>query len=148
MGIKCRNLNNHNDLVVVKELKGLEIEGADINYAKFKPISIPGKSENPKFKGKLCLGFQTAITDRLKYRSVNTAIESIYINFAFYPDNLRFKKERMAKLFGNNNLFRLVTGKLLNTNKKKIRVPSGLIKMIEKDSEKFVNSSTPYHLYD
>tara|TARA_Y100000589_G_scaffold328484_1_gene372693 strand:- start:824 stop:3811 length:2988 start_codon:yes stop_codon:yes gene_type:complete len=24
MGIKCRNLNNHNDLVVVKELKGLE----------------------------------------------------------------------------------------------------------------------------
>ena len=133
---------------IAKELKGLEIEGADINYAKFKPISIPGKSENPKFKGKLCLGFQTAITDRFKYRSVNTAIESIYINFAFYPDNLRFKKDRMGKLFGNNNLFKLVTGKLLNANKKKIRVPSGLIKMMEKDSEKFVNSSTPYHLYD
>ena len=36
---------------IAKELKGLGIEGADINYAKFKPRSIPGKSENPKFKG-------------------------------------------------------------------------------------------------
>ena len=120
----------------------------DSNYAKFKPRSIPGKSENPKFKGELCLGFQTTVSDRLKYRSVNTAIESIYINFALNPDNLRFKKDRMGKLFGNNNLFKLVTGKLLNENKKKIRVPSGLIKIMEKDSEKFVSSSTPYHLYD
>ena len=54
----------------------------------------------------------------------------------------------MGKLFGNNNLFKLITGKLFNANKKKIRVPSGLIKMMEKDSEKFVNSSTPYYLYD
>ena len=46
-----------------------------------------------RFKGELCLGFQTTVSDRLQYRSVNTAIESIYINFAFYPDNLRFKKE-------------------------------------------------------
>ena len=54
----------------------------------------------------------------------------------------------MGKLFGNNNLFKLVTGKLLNENKKKIRVPSGLIKMIEKDSEKFKSFSMPYHLYN
>ncbi len=133
---------------IAKELKGLGIEGADINYAKFKPRSIPGKSENPKFKGELCLGFQTTVSDRLQYRSVNTAIESIYINFAFYPDNLRFKKERMGKLFGNNNLFKLVTGKLLNANKKKIRVPSGLIKMIEKESKNFKSFSMPYHLYN
>jgi len=133
---------------IAKELKGLKIKGAEINYAKFKPRSIPGKSENPKFKGELCLGFQTTISDRFTYRSLNTAIESIYINFAFYPENLRFKKDRMGKLFGNNNLFKLVTGKLLNENKKKIRVPSGLIKMIEKDSEKFKSFSMPYHLYN
>tara|TARA_Y100001980_G_C14535552_1_gene312129 strand:+ start:492 stop:1793 length:1302 start_codon:yes stop_codon:yes gene_type:complete len=133
---------------IAKELKGLGIDGADINYAKFKPIGLTGKAENPKFKGELCLGFQTTITDRLKYRSLNTAIESIYINFAFYPENLRYKKERMGKLFGNNDLFKLVTGKLFNDNKKKIRVPSGLIKMMEKDSEKFEDFSKPYYLYD
>ena len=133
---------------IAKELKGLGIDGADINYAKFKPIGLPGKAENPKFKGELCLGFQTTITDRLKYRSLNTAIESIYINFAFYPENLRYKKGRMGKLFGNNDLFKLVTGKLFNDNKKKIRVPSGLIKMMEKDSEKFEDFSKPYYLYD
>ena len=133
---------------IAKELKGLEIEGAEINYAKFKPRSLPGKAENPKFKGKLCLGFQTTIKDRFKYRSINTAIESIYINFAFYPENIRFKKDVMAKLFGNNNLFKLVTGKLFNASKKRIVVPSGLIKMIEKDSEKFKKFSQSYYLYN
>ena len=54
----------------------------------------------------------------------------------------------MGKLFGNNDLFKLVTGKLFNQNKKKIRVPSGLIKMMEKDSEKFEDFSKPYYLYD
>ena len=133
---------------IAKELKGLEIEGAEINYAKFKPRSIPGKAENPKFRDRLCLGFQTNIKDKYKYRSLNTAIESIYINFAFYPENLRLKKEGMAKLFGNDNLFKLVTGKLFNTNKERIRVPSGLIKMIEKDSKKFEDFSKFYYLYN
>ena len=132
---------------IAKELKGKKIEGASIEYAKFKPLSLLGKAENPKFQDKLCLGFQTIINDKNKYRSLNTAIESIYINFAFYPDNLRFKKEGMGKLFGNDNLFKLVTGKLYNEKRKKIRVPSGLIKLIEKDSEKFKKFSKPYQLY-
>ena len=54
----------------------------------------------------------------------------------------------MGKLFGNNNLFKLITGKLFNAKGKKIRVPSGLINMMKKDSEKFENFSKPYYLYD
>ena len=132
---------------IAKELKGKKIKGADIEYAKFKPLSLSGKAENPKFQDNLCFGFQTIITDKYKYKSLNTAIESIYINFGFYPENIRYKKERMGKLFGNDNLFKLVTGKLYNEKRKKIRVPLGLIKLIEKDSEKFKEVSKPYQLY-
>ncbi len=132
---------------IAKELKGKKIKGADIEYAKFKPLSLYGKAENPKFQDNLCFGFQTIITDKYKYKSLNTAIESIYINFGFYPENIRYKKERMGKLFGNDNLFKLVTGKLYNEKRKKIRVPSGLIKLIEKDSEIFKEVSKPYQLY-
>ena len=37
---------------IAKELKGKKIEGASIEYSKFKPLSLPGKAENPKFQDK------------------------------------------------------------------------------------------------
>ena len=133
---------------IAKEMKGLGIQGAEFQYAKFKPKSLPGKAENPKFKNKLCLGLKTIVTDKNKYRAVKSAINSIYITFGFYPDNFRFKKNRMGKLFGNDNLFGLITGRLYNSKKKKIRVPSGLIQLLEKDKEKFRILSEAYYLYD
>ena len=132
---------------IAKELKGKGIPGSKINYAKFKPRSGLDDSNKNKFNKKLCLGFQTIITDKYKYRSLNMAIHSIYINFAFYPDNIRYKRAKMREYFGNDDLFKLVTGKLFNSKNKKVRVPSGLIKMIEQDCEQFKTKSKPYLLY-
>ena len=47
------------------------------------------------------------------------AIHSIYINFGFYPDNIRFERAKMKEYFGNDDLFKLVTGKLYNSKNKK-----------------------------
>ena len=132
---------------IAKELKGIDIPGSEVKYAKFKPRSRLNDSKEDKFNKKLCLGFQTIITDKYKYRSLNMAIHSIYINFGFYPDNIRFERAKMKEYFGNDDLFKLVTGKLYNSKNKKVKVPSGLIKMIEQDCEQFKTTSKPYLLY-
>tara|TARA_Y100000996_G_scaffold351855_1_gene291258 strand:- start:213 stop:431 length:219 start_codon:yes stop_codon:yes gene_type:complete len=72
----------------------------------------------------------------------------MYINFGLYPDNIRFDKKKMKEYFGNNDLFKLVTGKLLDSKKKKIRVQSGLFKLLEEDCEQFRTISKPYLLYN
>ena len=132
---------------IAKELKGIDIPGSEVKYAKFKPRGRLNDSKEDKFNKKLCLGFQTIITDKYKYRSLNMAIHSIYINFGFYPDNIRFERAKMKEYFGNDDLFKLVTGKLFNSKNKKVKVPSGLIKMIEQDCEQFKTTSKPYLLY-
>ena len=133
---------------IAKELKGIDIPGAEIKYAKFKPKNGLNNSKENKFNKKMCLGFQTIITDKYKYRSLNMAIHSIYINFGFYPDNIRFERGKMKEYFGNDDLFKLVTGKLFDSKKKKVRVPSGLIKIIEEDCEQFKTTLKPYLLYN
>lgn len=133
---------------IAKELKRINIPGAKIKYAKFKPKVMLNESQKHKFTNKLCLGFETIVTDKYKYRSLNMAIHSIYINFGFYPENVRFEREKMKEYFGNDDLFKLVTGKLFDQKKKKIRVPSGLIKLIESDCRQFKELSQPYLLYN
>ena len=54
----------------------------------------------------------------------------------------------MKEYFGNDDLFKLVTGKLLNSKRKKIKVQSGLIKLLEEDYEQFKLTSKPYLLYN
>ena len=76
------------------------------------------------------------------------AINSVYINFGLYPDNIRFDKEKMKEYFGNDDLFKLVTGKLLDSKRKKIKVQSGLIKLLEEDCKQFRITSKPYQLYN
>ena len=133
---------------IAKELKRLNIPGAEIKFAKFKPKNKLNKSQKTKFNNNLCFGFQIILNDKYNYRSLNSAINSIYINFGLYPDNIRFDKKKMKEYFGNNDLFKLVTGKLLDSKKKKIRVQSGLFKLLEEDCEQFRTISKPYLLYN
>ena len=132
---------------IAKELKGIDIPEFRVKYAKFKPKGRLNDSKEDKFNKKLCLGFQTIITDKYNIRSLNMAIHSIYINFGL-SDNIRFERAKNeGEYFGNDDLFKLVTGKLFNSKNKKVKVPSGLIKMIEQDCEQFKTTSKPYLLY-
>jgi len=133
---------------IAKEMKNLNIEGADFKYAKFNPKNLPGKAENPKFENKQCVGQKIVVTDKYTYRAIETAIHSIYITFGFYTDEFRYKPGRLGKLYGNNHLFRLLNGQLRNERGKIIKVPSGLFKILEKDKDQFTFQSTPYRLYN
>ena len=128
-------------------MQNLNIEGAKFEYAKFNPRSIPGKAEKPKFENKRCFGQKIEVSDRNKYRSLDVAIQSMYITFGLYTDHFRYKRGRLNKLFGSNQLFKLLNGKLKDNNGKLIKSPPGLFKLLDEDKKKFTIQAANYHLY-
>ena len=132
---------------IAKEMKNLNLEGADFKFAKFSPKNLPGKAENPKFENKRCFGQKIEVTDRKKFRSLDVAIQSMYITFGLYTEHFRYKRERLNKLFGSNQLFKLLNGKLKKNNGKLIKSPPGLFELLNEDKKKFTIQATNYHLY-
>ena len=132
---------------IAKEMKNCKLEGAEFKYAKFKPKNLPGRAENPKFEGNFCVGQKIVVTDKYKYRAIETAVHSIYITFGFYTDEFRYNPTRLGRLWGNDHMFRLLNGQLRSENGKVVKVPSGLFKFLEQDREQFTLQSAPYFLY-
>ena len=132
---------------IAKEMKNCELEGAEFKYAKFKPKNLPGRAENPKFEKYQCLGQKIVVTDKYKYRAIETAVHSIYITFGFYTDEFRYKPTRLGRLWGNDHMFRLLNGQLRSENGNVVKVPRGLFKILEQDREQFTLQSAPYFLY-
>ena len=132
---------------IAKEMKNCELEGAEFKYAKFKPKNLPGRAENPKFEGNFCVGQKIVVTDKYKYRAIETAVHSIYITFGFYTDEFRYDPTRLGRLWGNDHMFRFLNGQLRSENGKVVKVPRGLFKILEQDRELFTLQSAPYYLY-
>ena len=132
---------------IAKEMKIQGLKGVDFKYAKFKPKSLPGRAENPKFKGYRCVGQKIVVTDKYKYRAIETAVHSIYITFGFYTDQFRYDPTKLGRLWGNDHMFRFLNGQLRSEKGKVVKVPRGLFKYLEKDREEFTLQSAPYYLY-
>ena len=132
---------------IAKEMKNCELEGAEFKYAKFKPKNLPGRAENPKFESNFCVGQKIVVTDKYKYRAIDTAVHSIYITFGFYTDEFRYDPTRLGRLWGNDHMFRLLNGQLRSENGKVVKVPRGLFKFLEQDREQFTLQSAPYYIY-
>ena len=132
---------------IAKEMKNCELEGAEFKYAKFKPKNLPGRAENPKFEKYQCLGQKIVVTDKYKYRAIDTAVHSIYITFGFYTDEFRYDPTRLGRLWGNDHMFRLLNGQLRSENGKVVKVPRGLFKFLEQDRKQFTLQSAPYYIY-
>ena len=132
---------------IAKEMKNCELEGVEFKYAKFKPKNLPGRAENPKFEGYRCVGQKIVVTDKYKYRAIETAVHSIYITFGFYTDEFRYDPTKLGRLWGNDHMFRFLNGQLRSEKGKVVKVPSGLFKYLEKDREEFTLQSAPYYLY-
>ena len=132
---------------IAKEMKIQGLKGVDFKYAKFKPKNLPGRAENPKFEGYRCVGQKIVVTDKYKYRAIETAVHSIYITFGFYTDQFRYDPTKLGRLWGNDHMFRFLNGQLRSEKGKVVKVPRGLFKYLEKDREEFTLQSAPYYLY-
>ena len=75
----------------------------------FTPIRIPGKSENPKFKGQKCDGIEVWITDRDKYKSIDVGVLTLFTIYNMYPNKIKIRESGLNRLWGSNTLYEKLT---------------------------------------
>lgn len=127
----------HND--ITKDMNGMKLKGVLFKETKFKPKSIIGMSENPKYLDEKCIGMEIIITDKSSYNSVETGVKFLYITQIMKAWEFSVKPKSMNKLWGNNNLTRLLKGQ--NQLKK-------VLNEIKNDEALFREQRKPYLLYD
>lgn len=127
------------DTEISKQMKTANIKGASFNYASFKPKSLKGKSENPKYKDALCHGFKVKITSRKSFRSIISSVRSLEEIYSLYKDTLELNETRMKQLWGNDQILKFL--------KKDIK-PKRFFKELNKGIKTFKRRSKPYFLYD
>ena len=75
----------------------------------FTPIRIPGKSENPKFKGQKCDGIEVWITDRDKYKSIDVGVLTLFTIYNMYPGKIKIRESSLNRLWGSDRLYEKLT---------------------------------------
>jgi uncharacterized protein YbbC (DUF1343 family) len=71
----------------------------------FTPVSIPGKSVNPKFENQKCSGVEVRIIDRNEFRSVDTGVMTLFALFNTAPEKFEFRENHLNRLWGSNELY-------------------------------------------
>ena len=116
-----------------------KISGTKIIFKSFKPISIKGKSENPKHLDAFCNGIILNITNRDSFQPIKTALKAIMLAKEIYPLELIINETNMKKLWGNEDIFDYLNGKISEKQIKKI---------LDQGIEKFKEQRQPFLLYN
>jgi len=124
---------------ITMDMNGMKLSGVTFKKIKFTPKSIKGMSENPKYLNQKCVGLKTIILDQSNYNSVETGIKFLYIAQIMTARSFSVNSKSMNRLWGNNQLTRLLQGKG-NLNK--------ILKEINRDEALFRTQRNPYLLYD
>ena len=93
---------NSKDLI--SELNKLNIPGVSFVEEDYTPVDIPNMTSNPKYKGELCHGIKSTITDRSKFAPVQFGINLIYALNKLYPEKFEFRGSRFDKLSGDTTI--------------------------------------------
>ena len=126
---------NSQDLI--NKLKEIGTKGVTLNPVQFTPISIPGISENPKYKGEKCYGISIKVTDRKQFKPVEFGIKLTYALRELYPDKFKIT-DYFDKLTGDIS----VRNKIMNGTK-----PDEIIKTWQKGLNNFNKIRKKYLLY-
>ena len=87
-----------------QKLNKLNLPGVVFIPKSFVPISMPGKSENPKHREKKCDGVEIQITDRNIYKSVKTGVVMVFTLYEQNKEKIIFYDKHLNRLWGNDNL--------------------------------------------
>ena len=124
---------------ITKDINGMKIPGAKFKEIRFKPKSLKGMAEHPKYLNEKCIGMKTLLTDRTDYNSVKTGVKFLYIAQIMTAWNFSVKPKSMNRIWGNDQLTKLLQGE--NSLEKVLSVMA-----IEETS--FREKRKPYLLYD
>ena len=92
---------------LISALKGLGIEGIELEPAEFTPKDIPGTVTNPKFENELCRGIKIKIMDRYKFEPVKFGVKLIYTLQSLFPE-FKFIAASIDKLWGSGGLRKMI----------------------------------------
>ena len=88
------------------ELNGERLPGVRFEPIMVTPVSIPGASTNPKYKGERCGGVFVHVTDRNVYEPVRTGVCLIAAARKLYPQEFRWRSHRGIDRLAGTALFR------------------------------------------
>ena len=133
---------------LINRLKALNLEGININFTKFSPKTIPGKALHPKFENDTCYGSIFKITEKHKFKALETALRKISIINENYDDKFNFNSISLNNLYGNNSLTNYLNTSSQSNNINKQDALLELLKNEKKSLKRFSKKSLKYHLYN
>ncbi len=100
-------------------LNNFNLPGVVFVPTQFTPITILGKAEKPKFENYQCFGVELWITDRNKYKSIDTGVLTLFSIYNMYPKKIIIEENQLNQRWGNNKLYEKLirgttTGELLD----------------------------------
>jgi len=134
--------------ILIERLQNLSLNGVKVDFTNFFPKSIPGKALNPKFENKICYGSSFEVTDKYKYRSLETGLYNLSMIKNLYENKFQFTPNIINKLYGNESLSNYLDN---GTPSDEIEAGKYLFNFLakeRKDIEKFIKKSSKYFLYD
>jgi len=123
---------------LIAEMKNFGDESFEIYPVAFKPESIIGKAENPKYQNEICNGISIKIVDGKKFDAVSFGVNLIYVLHKLYPDQFKLNKEHFDLLAGTDQ----IRNSILNNH-----TPGYIINSWEEELTYFKSIREKYLLY-
>lgn len=123
---------------LIDELDQSGIGGCELTPGEFMPISIPGKSVNPKFENKLCKGINIKITDKKKFDQLDFGTKLLITLHKLYPEDFEFIPAHFDHLTGDKKIREMIEGN---------QDVNSVIDYINRQSESFKSTREKYLLY-
>jgi len=117
------------------ELKN--VDGIEFTCQDYTPIDIKGKAYNPKYEGEICKGVMQKITDRNRYKPIETTAIILQKIAGIHPQKFQWKEHWIDKLSGNSDLRKHIDNKEVNE----------LFSVWAISNKKFMNKAKPYFIY-
>ena len=82
-------------------LNSLPLQGVSFRDTSFTPVAIPGASNNPKHRDKLCQGVTLEVYDRETFQPYRTGLHIVNTIATMYPDSLSWRERHFDRLCGS-----------------------------------------------
>ncbi len=97
-------------------LNSLPLHGVSFRDTSFTPIAIPGASNNPKHRDRLCQGVTLEVYDRQNFQPYLTGIHIVNSIAGMYPDSLSWRVRHFDRLCGTASVREaILQGKSIET---------------------------------
>jgi uncharacterized protein YbbC (DUF1343 family) len=123
---------------LISELEKSGLAGCDLETIDFKPETIPGKADNPKYENQVSHGIQIHILDKNNFNQLEFGIKLLVTLHNLYPENFKFIPAQFDQLTGDKKM-----REMIEQNKS----VENILNYINQQSKNFNSTREKYLLY-